>query len=1053
LGFYCEFCGITNSKTKINMKSKFKWIFSLLLALSMQFVFAQEKTITGVVSDATGPIPGVNVTIKGSKNGVQTDLDGKYAIKAKEGDVLLISYSGMENSSVKVGASNTINVKMQASTDQLEEVVVIGYGVQKKKEVTGSVSQIKGESLKGLISPSFEGLLAGRSSGVQVTSATGIVGQAPIVRIRGVASISSGTQPLYVVDGMPIISGDTGGYADANGLGDINPNDIETFDVLKDGAATAIYGSRAANGVIIITTKKGKKGDAKVSYNNVVGFASPIKTFDLLNTAQFLIIANEKRTNAVPAQPIWAVGNTYDTDWQKAVLRENALQVDHNLSISGGTDRTKYYLSLGYNTQEGIAKSNEMTRYNIRTNIEHKVNNWFSLGGNLAVTKTDYDGLNTGRNSISGNIFSAIRQLPNTPIYDANNPSGYNINFTTGNVGQGDNLQAVGQNLSNIVYVLDYNKQQSKIQRTLLNLFATADITKDLNYRFQASTDNAITEGFRYWDPTHGDGRGTNGRLENSNTNFLRWNLQNILSYNKTFAEAHTISATGVAEYQSEQRRFFEGSGTDLADKFYNQNLVTGAYAVQAASGSVFENSIISYVGRLSYNFKQRYFLQASIRRDGISKLSPETRWSNFTGYSAGWNLANESFMAGIKKHVSELKLRASYSEVGNTDIGSYPYLGLTSASQYGSANGIAYTQFGNNALNWESSKKTDFGLDLGILSGAVRITADYFKNDIDGLILNTPTPPSLGVPSNTIAKNIGALENTGYEFGVEATIFNKNDFRWNVNANITFQESLVKSLPLNNSDIVGGSSNDINVNPNIVIRVNESPNSLFGYEYFGVNAANGNPIYVKANGSLVQGNIPTQTYVAYDPLSPTNVGTASSLALTDRKILGNTLPTYFGGFTSTMSYKNFDFGFLVRFSGGNKVFNSTRRDGLNQDLNNNTTEILGRWQSVANPGDGITPRMWQGRGNFINLASAASTRFVEDGDFISLDNVSIGYSLSKSLTEKLKIDKFRFFIQAQNLLIITDYKGINPEMETFGVDLNGTPRAKIWSLGVNINL
>ena len=1035
------------------MRSKFKWIFTLLLALTLQFSYAQEKTISGVVSDENGPIPGANVVIKGTKVGVQTDIDGKYTIKAKEGDVLLISYTGMVSSSTKVGANNAINVKIESSSNQLEEVVVIGYGVQKKKEVTGSVSQIKGESLRGLISPSFEGLLAGRSSGVQVTSPTGIVGQAPTVRIRGVASLTSGTQPLYVVDGMPIISADTGGYADANGLGDINPNDIETYDVLKDGAATAIYGSRAANGVIIITTKKGKKGNTKVSYSNSIGFASPIKTFDLLNTAQFLLIANEKRTNAVPAQPIWAVGNTFDTDWQKAVLRDNAPQVEHNLSLSGGTDKTKYYLSLGYNTQEGIAKSNEMSRYSVRMNIDQKVNDWFSLGTNLSVTKTDYDGLNTGRNSISGNIFSAARQLPNTPIYDASNPTGYNINLTNGQVGQSQNLQPVGQNLSNIVYVLDNNVQQSKIQRTLLNIFANADITKDLSYRFQASTDNSITEGFRYWNPISGDGFSTKGRVEQNSTNFLRWNLQNILSYNKTFAEAHTISATGVAEYQSETRKLFEASGTDLADTFYNKNIVTGAYGAQSVAGGVFENSIISYVGRLSYNYKQRYFLQGSLRRDGISKLSPETRWSNFIGYSGGWNIANESFMSGIKKHISELKLRASYSEVGNTDIGSYPYFGLTSASQYGASNGIAYTQFGNNALNWESSKKTDFGIDLGILDGAIRITADYFKNDVDGLILNAPVAPSLGIPDNITAKNIGALENTGYEFGVEATIFNKSDFKWNVNANITFQESVVTSLPQNNADIINGSSTEITIQPNIIIRTGESPNSLFGFEYFGVNASNGNPIYVKANGALVQGNIPTQTYVAYDPANPTNVAVASSLANSDRKILGNTLPTYFGGFTSSMSYKNFDFGFLIRFSGGNKIFNATRREGLNQDLNNNLTEILGRWQSVANPGDGVTPRMWQGRGNFINLASNASTRFVENGDFISLDNVSIGYSLPKTFTEKIKIDKFRFFIQAQNLLIITDYKGINPEMETFGVDLNGTPRAKIWSMGVNINL
>jgi TonB-linked SusC/RagA family outer membrane protein len=1033
------------------MRSKFKWIFTLLVALSMQFSFAQEKTISGTVTDASGPVPGVNVMVKGTKNGVQTDFEGKYTIKANQGDVLLISYTGMESSSAKVGASGTINVKLQASAGQLEEVVVIGYGVQKKKEVTGSVSQIKGDAIKGLVSPSFESLLAGRSSGVQVTTSTGIVGQAPVVRIRGVASISSGTQPLYVVDGMPIYSGDVGGYANANGLGDINPNDIETFDVLKDGAATAIYGSRAANGVILITTKKGKKGSAKVSYNSVVGFASPIETFNLLNTAQFLTIANEKRTNAGLAA--WAVGSTYDTDWQAAVLRSNALQVDHSLSVSGGSDNTKYYMSMGYNTQEGIAKSNEMSRYSFRTNIEHKLNNWFSIGGNVALTKTDYNGLNTGRNSISGNIFSATRQLPNTPIYDPLNPTGYNINLTSGNIGQWDNLQPVGQNLSNIVYALDKNVQTSSIQRTMLNVFASADITKDFNYRLQASSDNAITGGFLYWDPIHGDGRGTNGRLQNDNLNALRWNVQNILSYNKTFAASHNVAATAVAEYQGEKNKYFEGVGTDLANAFYNQNLVTGAYSVQSANGSVGLNSIVSYVGRLSYNYKQTYFLQGSVRRDGISKLSTDTRWNNFTGYSAGWNVVNESFMSSIKNTLSELKLRGSYSEVGNTDIGNFPYLGLTSAAQYGTSNGIGYSQFGNDQLQWETSKKTDFGVDFGFLENRIKFNFDYFKNEIEGMILNVPTAPSVGVPFNRIAKNIGSMENTGFELGIEASVLNKGAFKWNVNANLTLQKSLVTSLPSNNADLIGGSSSDININPNIIIRTNESPNSLYGYQYYGVNPANGNPVYVKANGALVQGNINTQTYAVFDPANPTNVATASSLLSSDRKILGNTLPTYFGGFTSTMSYKNLDLGFLVRFSGGNKLFNSTLRDNLNQDLNNNSTDILGRWQSTANPGDGVTPKLYAGRGNFINLASAASTRFVENGDFISLDNISLGYTLPSSILEKIKVEKIRFFVQAQNLLIITDYKGINPEMETYGVDLNGTPRAQVVSMGININL
>ena len=1021
-----------------------------MLALLLQFSFAQEKTISGVVSDQSGPIPGANVVIKGTKNGVQTDFDGKFSIKAKEGDVLVASFVGMQDASSKVGASNSINFKLlQGNT--LEEVVVVGYGTQKKREVTSSVSKIKGDDIKGLVTPSFESQLAGRATGVQVTSSTGIVGAAPKIRIRGTASISSGTDPLYVVDGMPIYSGDLGGYASANGLGDINPNDIESYEVLKDGAATAIYGSRAANGVVLITTKKGKKGTMKVSYNTVVGFGSPIETFDLLKTPQFLAISNEKRTNA--GLTAWAAGTEYDTDWQKAVLRESALQIEHNLSLSGGTDKTKYFMSMGYNSQEGVAISNEMKRYTFRTNIEHQLKDWLTIGGSLAVTRTDYSGLNTGRGSLSGNMFNAIRQLPNTPIYDATNATGYNINLATGNVGQWSNLQPVGDNISNIAYVLDKNKFQSQINRTIASVFASAEITKGLNYRFQASADNPITGGFLFWDPVHGDGRGSNGRLQNDNTNLMRWNTQNILSYNKTFLDAHSISATGVVEYQKEKNQYFFGVGTNLLDQFYNQNLVTGAYGTQESGGSITEVGLVSYIGRLSYNYKQKYFLQGSIRRDGISKLAADTRWVNFTGYSAGWNIAKENFMSGINKYVSDLKLRASYSEVGNTEIGSYPYLGLTSASQYGTLNGIAFTQFGNDALTWETSKKTDFGLDVALFDSKLKLTADYFRNDIDGMILAVPTAPSLGIPSNRINKNIGQLYNEGFEFGIDYNVIKKDNFQWDLNANITFQKNVVTKLPNNGADILGGSSSDININPNIIIREGESANSLYGFEYWGVNPANGFPVYVKADGTLVQGLLNQQAYRVFNPANPSDVSTVASLGQSDKKILGNTLPTYFGGVTSKMNYKNFDLTFLVRFSGGNKLFNSTRRELLTQNLNNNSTEILGRWQSAENPGDGWTPRLWASGNITVNNTSNASTRFVERGDFISLDNITFGYNLPKSVLEKLKIESVRFFVQAQNMFIITDYKGLNPEMETFGVDLNGTPRSKILSLGINVNL
>ncbi|WP_163514066.1 SusC/RagA family TonB-linked outer membrane protein [Gelidibacter japonicus] len=1034
------------------MKTKFSLILTLCLVLVAQITFAQQKSISGTVSDESGlPLPGVNILVKGTSTGTQTDFDGKYSINAKAGDILSFTYVGLKTQEVTVGAANTVNVTLMEDASVLDEVIVVGYGVQKKSEVTGAISSVSGADLQGLVTPSFESQLAGRAPGVQVTSNNGIIGEAPRVRIRGIASIGSGTFPLIVVDGMPIYSGDIGGYASTNGLADINPNDIESYEILKDGAATAIYGSRAANGVILITTKRGKRGGMKVSYNNVTGFASAIKTFDLLETPEFLIIANEKRTNR--GQAPWAIGNEFNTDWQDAVLNSRALQTDHNLSLNGGSESTKYFFSMGYANQKGVAKANSMARYNMRSNLEHKINKWLTVGGSLAVTRTEYDGLNTGLNSLSGNIFNATRQLPNTPIYNADHPTGYNLSADNSVVGQGTNTDPVGDNISNIAYVLAKNKYESKVNRTLANAFLSADLFEGLNYRFQASSDNVLTSGFLFWDPTHGDGRGSNGRLQNNNADLLTWNMQNILSYNKSFNDAHNLGVTLVSEYQKAKNQSFFGTGTDILDEFYNQNLVTNAYGTQTSGGSITENGIISYVGRVNYNYKQKYFLQGSIRRDGISKLSEANRWNNFTGYSAGWNIANEEFFGNLKNTINEFKLRGSYSEVGNTEIGSYPYLGLTSAAKYGTLNGLTFSQFGNDQLLWETSKKTDFGLDAALWNNKLRLTFDYYKNDIDGLILDVPVPASLGVPGGRIKKNIGAMVNEGLEFGIDYRAISNENFSWNITANLTLDRNEVLSIP-EGQDIPGGTFSDVNINQNLIIREGESINSLYGFKYWGVNPANGNPVYYKADGSLVQGNISTTSYAVFDPSNPADVSQASSLsANSDKVILGSSLPKYYGALINKMTYRNFDLTFMFRFSGGNKIFNSTRRDLVTQNLNNNSTEILGRWQSPENPGDGITPRLWASSNTFTNLTGSATTRFIEDGDFISLDNIILGYQIPKSFTDRVKVDNIRLFIQGQNLLIISDYKGLNPEMETGGVDLNGTPRAKIISFGLNVNL
>jgi TonB-linked SusC/RagA family outer membrane protein len=960
----------------------------------------------------------------------------------------------MNSQEMKAG-STSMNIKMHSAAQQMEEVVVVGYGTQKRREVTGAVATVKGKDLANLVTPSFESQLAGRAAGVQVTTPSGILGAAPIFRIRGVASITGGTYPLVVVDGMPIVTGDTGGVATTNGLGDINPNDIESYEILKDGASTAIYGSRAANGVILITTKSGKKGSIKTSFNNSVGFSNATKMYDLLETPDFIAISNEKGATQAPFTP-WAVGTTYNTDWQKATLRNNAMQVNNTLSVSGGSEKGKFYLSLGSTDMKGIALANDMKRYTVRTNIDANVTNWLNVGTNLGVTKTEYNGLNTGGttgNALSGNIYAATKMLPNTPIYDAANPTGYNIDITNNRVGQWDNIIPIANNLGNIVYILDKNKYSSKITRILATTFANAKITSDLSLRVQGSIDNSINKGFQYLNPINGDGFSSKGYLYNDSSEFVRWNWQNILTYNKTFAEKHSIGVTAVSEYQKQKYENFWGEGKTLLDEFYNKGLITNSYSVKDSGGSQTENGIMSYVGRFNYDFAKKYFIQATIRRDGISKLSQDTRWTNFPGVSAGWTISKENFMESISSVVSDLKVRASYSEVGNTEIGrngneNYPYLGLTASSPYGPLNGIGYSQFGNEKLQWEASEKTDFGVELGLFDNKFKLTFDYFLNNVDQLILAAPLPNSLGIPNNTINKNIGSLYNKGLEFSASYKM-TKGNFTWDISANLTLIENEITKLY---------AGQDILYDYNIM-REGESLKALYGYRYYGVNATNGNPIYYKADNSLVEGNANTGRYTVYDSANPGVTGAFSTLdSAKDKSVLGNSLPTYYGGVNNNFTYKGVDFGFMFRFSGGNKVFNATRRDLLTQDFSNNGAEVLGRWQSAANPGDGWTPRIVGGSNTFTNLSGHASTRFVEDGDFISLDNITLGYTLPKLFTQQIKVDSFRIYAIGQGMAMFTNYKGINPEMQNTevanfaGVDLNGTPRVKTISVGVNVN-
>lgn len=1032
------------------MKKKYTYLSVLFMVLIVQVGFAQQKTITGTVMDSEGvPLLGATVLIVGTSTGTSTDFDGNYTLSAAEGNTLEFSYVGYVTETHVVGTSSTYNVRLQPESTFIDEVVLVGYGVQRKSEVTGAISQVKGDAVRNLVTPSFESQLAGRSSGVQITAPGGVIGEAPRVNIRGIASINSGTGPLYVVDGMPYISSEQGANMAINPLADLNPNDIESFEVLKDGAASAIYGSRAANGVILITTRKGRKNSFEVNYSSLTGLGSPMNKYKLLGSEDFVMISNEKTSNKGEAD--WAAGTDFDTDWQDLIFRSSALQIDQNVSVSGGSDKAIYYLSVGYSEQEGNSIANEMEKYNIRVNVEQDFNKWLSAGGSVAVTRNNVTAMNKGNNSLSGHIFNATKQLPNIPVYDPDNETGYNIT-PTGQIGRWDNFQNVGAQLPNIMYALDHNYYKSKTTRNVVNLFANAKILDGLTYRFQVGLDHG-TDGERmFWNPIHGDGAGHNGLLQQFNFDNELWNIQNIITYDKSFNEIHNLGLTGVVEFQEQEYSYFSALGRDLASDYFNEQIITDAFGVQEIGGYKESRGIKSFIGRATYNYDQRYFLQASIRRDGISNLDPSNRWDNFLGISAGWTVSNEDFW-DMDGTINDLKIRGSYAETGNTNIGAYPYMGIYGLNKYGDDTGYGYTQFGNNGLVWESTNKMNLGLDLGLLNSRILISAEYFKNETKDMIINKSTAPSLGVPGNILKINAGDMSNSGFEFSVDANIVNTEDFSWNTGANISFSKNKVSNLP-DGDDIFPEYSTNASINGNIIIRDGEAINSLYGYKYWGVNPANGAPVYYKGDGSLVQVDYETGSYFVFDEENPEDMSQASSLSSSeDRQILGQTTPKYFGGWHNTLTYKNFDLSFLFRFSGGNKIFNYTRRELLTQEFNNNLTEIKGRWQSPDNPGDGVTPKLWAS-GNGVVNNNVLSSRFVENGDFISLDNITLGYNFDRDLMQSINIEALRIYIAAQNVFIITDYKGVDPEMITsYGVDAFGTPKSRIISLGVNLKL
>ena len=953
----------------------------LCLFASIAFATAQTAKVTGTVISAEddGPIIGASIVVAGTTIGTVTDHNGAFTLDVpSNAQKLIISYIGMK--SVEVTVKPIIKVSMESDSQNLDEIVVVGYGTQRKKDVTSAISKVGGEDLANLAAPSFDTQLAGRAAGVQVTTPSGVLGSGPQFKVRGMSTISASSQPLFIIDGMPLAVGDNSSgstgmgmlYAEYNAMSDINPNDIESIEILKDGAATAIYGSRAANGVILITTKKGSKGRTSVNYDGYITAASPAKLHDLLGAKDFVTIANEKYENwGMKGQAVYDP-NGPDTNWNDYIFR-TGFQHNHSLSASGGTDKSQYYVSLGFTEQEGIVRANDLNRLSLKADLTQQATKWFRIGLNGQMTRTIMNGVMNGENSLGGVGFAGTRMLPNVDVYNPDDPTGYNIDAENRKaLGRGGNLSYIDNGVQNIVWALDNNVNRTTNTRVIGGGWGEITFMDGLTFKTQAGLDIANVRDYMYWDTESGDGYGYGGLIEEVNSTYATWNWQNVLNFTRTFNSVHNLTATAVQEYTHSETEYMDGSVYELSDPFFSEHIISNTFGQKDVGGWKSENGLASYMFRANYNYDSKYYIGASIRYDGLSKLPKDTRWGTFWGASAAWRLSREKFWteAPVNEWFNDLRLRASYATIGNSALGSdYPYLGTYGAKLVGPMAGIAWNVMGNNNLKWETTETFDIGLDGALFNNRMTFEIAYWQKNSKDLVLRVPTPPTMGIPNNYYYDNIGKIKNSGFELTVGGTIINTKDWNWHSDINFSTVKNTVKEL-YGGTDIIDNYT---------IIREGESYQSLYGYDYYGVNAANGNPIWRKADGSLVQfDTFGAYDYAEYDPSNPEDVSKPSSLTNDDRKILGKSMPTWYGGWNNTVTFRDFDLNVFFRFSGGNKLMNASRQSSLlNMDFANNGTELLGRWVSPEQPGDGMTPKIGYGDGAALFNDGFSDSHFV----------------------------------------------------------------------------
>lgn len=1040
------------------MKKKILYLLGVILLLGVQ-AYAQTRKVTGKVTDATdgSPLQGVNITTKRGGPSTKTDAEGNYSLQLSDGSNIL-TFSFVGYTTVKSAASSgTLNISMISNQNQLSEVVVSGYSTVNKKDYTGSSVKVSAAQIANKPVQSFEQALAGQAAGVNIIQPNGVLNNPPVFKIRGFNSISLSSYPLIVVDGVPVFTDTRANSASNNPLGDINPNDIESVDILKDAASTAIYGSRAANGVVVITTKKGKTGKTKVNYDGWVGITKAFNLPELLNAEQYVSLKNEARANANLAAGFAlqkdANGNNVQTDWYKVVY-QTGVSHNHNMSVSGATDQTSYFISTGYSKQESFIKTNSFERKIFRANLDHKLYKNVTIGTNFSYSNSLNMGPNSG--SLTGQAYNtgglarlALVLNPNVSPY--NTDGSYNIT-STGTLGLGANT--IGSNYPNAVVLLDNDKYTSSSNNIIGNVYGEWELLKGLKLKTQYNINKLNIANTTFQNPISGDGQSSNGFASNTFQEYNRNDWTNTLNYVLSAGEHHINALIGQEEYHTTKL----GTGTqrtNLADSYFSNFQGNFINVLSDATTGNFqsENGFRSLFANVNYDYKRRYLLSGTVRRDGFSGLSASNKYGVFGGGSLGWNIAEEDFFknSSLSRIFDDVKLKGSYGVVGNVGVTDFASLALYNSGLYGTAPTIFFNQAGNSNLKWETSKKSDVGLTLNLLHGRFQADIDYYNNSINNLILNSPQSPSRGIPGdpvNTIAANVGAMYNRGVEFSLTSRNISGKNFSWTTNFNISTVKNRVTALAAGNADIYGSTSTLETAN---ITRVGETLGSIFVVPVAGVNPANGQRIFINRFGREVQYNQAGANKWTYldGTTAPAIDGTL------DGKIAGKSIPSYYGGLNNTFIYKNFDVIVGITFSGGNKIYNGTQATLRDQRFWNNEVGMLDRWTTPGQITD--IPKVVYGD-NYSNGSAFPNSSNVQNGAYAKLKNVAIGYKLPVSLIARAGLSSVRFYLQATNLAVVTKYKGSDPEVSTNGnsnlapgVDRNTVPSARIFTFGLNV--